>query len=315
MNTSISVIIPTHNPNQNRLERTLQGLRSQTLAGHSWELLVVDNATSDLSYVPSFDLSWHPHARLIREERLGLTRARLAGIAASQGECLIFVDDDNVLSPDYLQHVLDIFAAYPQLGAIGGKSLPEFEVNPQPWVKEFWGCLALRDLGDTVQTYSYSQDSRSNKEHPLYAPIGAGMAVRRSAIQCYVERILNNPQEMILDRTGKSLQSGGDCDINLTLLDAGWGVGYFPQLQLTHLIPSDRTTRDYLARLNHGITRSWVQVLDTHGIRPWQKITRWSVLPRQIKAIFNYQPWKSDAAYVSWQAACGLFEGLSMLAD
>jgi hypothetical protein len=117
----------------------------------------------------------------------------------------------------------------------------------------------------------------------------------------------------VLDRTGKSLSSGGDNDIILTILSAGWEVGYFPQLQLKHLMPASRLTKDYLARVNRASSRSWIQVLDLHGIQVWQKIPHWTVLPRKIKAFFSYQPWKSPAAYVRWQGACGMFEGLGAL--
>lgn len=122
MSILLSVIIPTHAPHPLRLEKTLHGLREQSLALHCWELLVIDNATPDPQHVLSFDFSWHPSARIIREERLGLTWARIAGIQASQGEYLVFVDDDNVLHPNYLENVLEIFQQNPQLGALGGKS-------------------------------------------------------------------------------------------------------------------------------------------------------------------------------------------------
>jgi glycosyltransferase involved in cell wall biosynthesis len=313
MNVQLSVVIPTHNPNRTRLERTLAGLKQQTLPCDCWELLVVDNATPDLDHVASFDRTWHPTTTLIREEQIGLTRARLAGIAASQGEFLVFVDDDNVLHPDYLSHVVDIFQQDSALGAIGGKSIPEFEVEPEPWVQEFHGCLALRDFGDEIKTYAYRD--RTPKQHPEFAPIGAGMALRREAAEYYGNRIQSDPNRQAFDRTGRSLQSGGDCDINLTLLAAGWRVGYFPQLQLTHLIPAGRTTTAYLARLSHGISRSWVQVLNVHGIRPWQPIPRWSVIPRQIKALLTYHPWSSPEAYIRWRYACGMFEGLGMLVE
>ncbi|MBR8835805.1 MAG: glycosyltransferase family 2 protein [Stigonema ocellatum SAG 48.90 = DSM 106950] len=314
MNPLISVIIPTHNPNQISFEKTLCGLREQTLEQNIWELSVIDNATDDPKYIPSFNFSWHSScARVIREDHLGLTRARLAGIQASQGDYLVFVDDDNVLHPNFLKNVSRIFQEYPNLGAIGGKSLPEFEVEPEPWMKNFWICLALRDLGEEIQIYSWCDASNIEKQHPSFAPIGAGMVLQRSAAQLYVNSVLEDPVRLALDRTGRSLQSGGDCDINLTLLDAGWGVGYFPQLQLTHLIAANRLTKDYLARLNFASSHSWIQVLDAHGIRPWKKIPRWSVLPRKIKAFFNYQPWKSSVAYVNWQGACGLFEGLGTL--
>ena len=314
MNPLISVIIPTHNPHPSRLERTLAGLRSQSLPYQSWQLIVVDNGSTNPEFFTHLDLSWHPNAIVVSEERLGLTRARLAGIQTGQGDYLIFVDDDNVLCSNYLKDVIEIFQNCPDVGALGGKSIPDFEVTPESWVSQFWSCLALRDLGDEVQIYAHS-DSSAEKQHPAFAPIGAGMALRRSAAQFYRNSILSNDARLALDRTGKSLQSGGDCDINLTLLDAGWAVGYFPQLQLTHLISANRLTRDYLARLNYASSRSWVQVLDAHNIRPWKRISRWSILPRKAKAFLSYQAWKSPVEYLRWQGACGVFEGLGALSD
>jgi len=314
MNTPISVIIPTHNPNQLRLEKTLHGLREQSLPLDCWELVVVDNATPNPQQVCSFDFSWHPNHKIIREDRLGLTWARIAGIQASRGEYLVFVDDDNILCPYYLENVVKIFQQHPQLGAIGGKSIPEFEVEPESWVSQFFKCLALRDLGEEVLVSSLA-GSAETKQYPEFAPIGAGMALRCQAVEIYVNRINGSSTSVVLDRTGKSLSSGGDNDIVLTILNAGWKIGYFPQLKLTHLIPAIRLTRDYLARVNRASSRSWVQVLNLHGIRVWQKIPQWTVLPRKIKAFFVYQPWIDPAAYVRWQGACGLFEGLSALSN
>lgn len=313
MNPLISVIIPTHNPNLTRLQRTLDGLRSQTLSSSDWHLLIIDNASSNPDVFANLDLSWHPHSKILREERLGLTRARITGIQSSTSDYLIFVDDDNVLCPTYLKDTMEIFQNYSNLGAIGGKSLPEFEVEPESWIKQFWSCLALRDLGDNIQIYAYDKEPNSEKQHPVFAPIGAGMALRRQAAEFYVKSILNDHGRLALDRTGKSLQSGGDCDINLTILDAGWEVGYFPQLQLTHLISANRLTKEYLARLNFASSRSWVQVLDAHNIQPWPKIPRWSVIPRKIKAFISYKAWQSHANYINWQGACGMFEGLGDL--
>jgi glycosyltransferase involved in cell wall biosynthesis len=315
MKPLLSAIIPTHSPNPTRLERTLNGLKEQGLPTSCWELLIIDNATPNPQHVLSFDFSWHPSTKIIREERLGLTWARIAGIQASQGEYLVFVDDDNVLHPNYLDNILEIFQQNPQLGAIGGKSLPEFEVEPESWVTLFYKCLALRDLGEEVLISSHTGASQPPKQYPEFAPIGAGMALRRQAIEPYVNRILGDSSGVVLDRTGKSLSSGGDNDIVLTILNAGWEVGYFPQLELSHLMPASRLTKDYLARVNRASSRSWIQVLDLHGIQLWQKIPRWTVLLRKIKAFFVYQPWKDPAAYVHWQGACGLFEGLGALPE
>lgn len=311
MNISLSVIIPTHNPNPKRLAATLKGLERQKLDRNSWELIVIDNACENLELFNNLDFSWHPSVKIIQERSLGLTKARIAGIQASQGEYLVFVDDDNVLAPNYLKNAIAIFQRYPDLGSIGGKSTPEFEVTPEPWVSQFWTCLALRDLGEEPLVYSYA--NATTKEHPKFAPIGAGMALRRTAAEHYLNCILQDRERLALDRMGTSLQSGGDCDINLTILNGGWEVGYFPQLQLIHLMPSSRLTRQYLAKINYASSRSWIQVLNLHNIRPWQKIPSWTLWLRKIKAFFIYQAWKNSVSYIRWRGACGMFEGLAAL--
>lgn len=309
MKPLLSVIIPTYNPNRERLNRTIEALKKQNLDYNQWELILVDNHTPDINYLSSFDLSWHPQSKLITEERLGLTWARIAGIESSSGEYIVFVDDDNVLDRDYLQYAIDILEHNPNLGSIGGKSIPEFEVTPEPWFDRVNLRLGCRDLGNETQVYTYQSHTDSPKEYPKFAPIGAGMVLRRAAINIYVQKILSSQQNLISDRKGKNLSSGGDCDINLTLIDAGWSVGYFPQLKLTHLISANRLTKNYLGRLNRALMRSWVQILDRHGIRPWSKIPRWTVILRQIKAFFRDRPWQDPAAYIRWQGSCGMFEG------
>lgn len=312
MTSIISVIICTHNPRDHYLKRVLEALRLQTLSKQQWELLLIDNA-SDKLLSEEIDLSWHPGARHVREEQLGLTAARLRGFREAKNEILVFVDDDNILDPDYLKNAAEIFQANLNLGAIGGKSLPEFEVKPEPWFAETNSPLGIRDLGDKIQvcfweTKSIKIDSCA-KYYPEFAPIGAGLVIRKQAAEIYAKRITGNSVRLELGRTGKKLTSGEDNDIVLTLLEAGWGVGYFPLLKLTHLIPASRLTKDYLARLNRASSHSWIQVLDVHGIQLWQKIPRWTVLPRKIKAFFYYQPWKNPASYIRWQGACGMFEG------
>ncbi len=97
--TTVTVILCAHNPHPGRLAQTLASLAAQTLPASDWELLVVDNAsTSPLSALKS--LREFPHARVVAEIHLGLTHARLRGIAGAKGELLVFVDDDNVLAPD-----------------------------------------------------------------------------------------------------------------------------------------------------------------------------------------------------------------------
>lgn len=305
--TTLSVILCSHNPNPGRLHRTLAGLRAQTLPSSAWETLLVDNASTP-PLAPAHYSSDGSNLRLIRENELGLTAARRRGLHEARGGIIVFTDDDNVLAADYLEQVTRIFAANPTLGAIGGKSLPEFEGKPPQWWKpEFNGLLACRDLGDVAASASDRIDACTGLRcYPHCAPIGAGMALRRFAVQTWLSDPVANS---LSDRRGSELTSGGDNDISLAILSAGWKVGYFPDLTLTHLIPSARLQPRYLARLNRGISKSWIQVLQCHKANPWPPIPRWSVLPRQLRSWFVHRAWAGPAEYIRWQGACGHFEG------
>jgi glycosyltransferase involved in cell wall biosynthesis len=303
----LSVVVPTHNPDQARLARTLAGLRAQTLPPEAWELVLVDNASRPSLVGSALSGVFPSRGRLVHEPVLGLTAARLRGFREAQGGIVVLADDDNVLAPDYLARVTALFAADPQLGAAGGRSVPEFESPPAPWAGEFFGLLALRDLGDRVETAAWRPGEP--RVYPRCAPIGAGMALRRRFALDYAAALERDATRRALDRAGSALTSGGDNDLVLSILEAGASVGYFPELSLTHLIPARRTGQEYLGALNRGIARSWVRVLAMHEIRPWPPVVPFTVPLRQVRAWWRTRAWSGPAAWVRWQGRCGQFEG------
>ena len=402
----MSVVIPTHNPRRDFLARVLDALKQQTLLREQWEVIVVDNGSKqplraaglrdqetkrprereqESGVSPKInivDLSWHGNARIVREEELGLTFARLRGFAEAKGEVVVLVDDDNVLAPDYLETAVRIAQERPGLGAFGGKCLPEFEHEPPHWLKGITSGLGLRDLGEEPVVYpceggkvgkceggggglrderlkdektaedgqlpaesarqvaqrptdTQHRQHRAVREFPDCAPIGAGMVLRREAAAAYAERIEQRTkglrdkgtagqldqktkrlkdQETITDRKGDSLASGGDNDICLTVIEEGWQVGYLPQLQLTHLIPKQRMTLDYHKRMAREAMRSFILMLDQHGIRPWGAIPRWSVPLRVAKDYLRVQPWRSPELLLKWSMNRGRYEACGGLA-
>lgn len=301
MTKLLSVILPTYNPDSCRLHQTLTGLKQQSLPVEHWELIVIDNNSNP---VVDIDLSWHPHIKLVKEIKPGLTHARLKGFENAFGEIIVMVDDDNILDKDYLKTTLSIFTSNNTLGAIGGKSVPLFETPPPAWLNEFYGNLALRDMGETDWLTSWQNN------YPACAPIGAGMGVRKRALQSYIHKTTSHTA-IITDRTGNSLSSGGDNDMIIEILKSGWQVGYFPALNLTHIIPQARMQRTYLANLIKSTNKSWVQLLEAHSINPWPKIPRWSVSMRKLKSWFTYRAWQNSANYIKWQGTCGLYDGLA----
>jgi glycosyltransferase involved in cell wall biosynthesis len=241
--TRISVIICSHNPRPDYLRRVLEALKVQTLSREEWELLLVDNASRQC-LARLWDLSWHPNHAYIRENELGLTPARVRGIKESSAPLLLFLDDDNVLAPDYLERALAIERKYPYLGAIGAGMLePEFEIEPPSELAPWLGQLALRES----LTCLWTNNPRDNR----CVPWGAGLCVTRPIATVYVQTISRLNISQLLDRRGDRLFCGGDDLFSWVSARSGCGFGVFPELRITHLIGAERVTRKYFLRLVH----------------------------------------------------------------
>jgi cellulose synthase/poly-beta-1,6-N-acetylglucosamine synthase-like glycosyltransferase len=309
----LSVIIPTHNPHPGRLRRTLAGLRAQTLPVDRWETILVNNASTGLPGAGFFADGAPANFSMVSEPTLGLSSARRHGFNVARGTLAVLVDDDNVLAPDYLEQVLALFARQPRVGVAGGKSVPEFERPLADWQQEFLPLLALRDLGPSeLISHGLRPAGGTRNEYPAFAPIGAGMALRRAAWSAWLDAPAA-AGAALSDRRGRELTSAGDNDLVLCAMRAGWEAGYFPELSLTHLIPASRLDAGYLARLNRGIQKSWMQVLARHEASPWPPLTPLGATLRKAKAWLAHHPWSSPAARIRWQGACGHFDGRTPL--
>lgn len=240
----ISVIICTHNPRPDYLHRVLRALDGQTLPKDRWELLVVDNA-SDRQLAGACDLSWHARARHVRHSPVGLMLARLRGIAESCGELLVFVDDDNVLAPGYLEEALALQARYPFLGVFGSGSLePEFEVQPPKIIRPYLKMLCLRSVSSTLWS--------NNPEDHHAIPWGAGLCVSRPVADLYLNLVEKLGIGALLARNGRRRLFAGDDDLfSWAAASAHRGFGIFPHLQITHLIPVTRLDQGYVLTLLH----------------------------------------------------------------
>ncbi len=258
----LSVIICTHNPRADFLARTLGSLRGQTLPSSAWELLLIDNASS-VPLAPDAASPGHPSARVFAEREVGLTAARLRGIEEARAEVLVFVDDDNILAPDYLARVLALSQGWPMLGVWGcGHYSPEWEIPPRAEFSEYIRYLAVhRAPGDrwSNQPFDYAA-----------TPAGAGLCVRTPVARRYAHHVRTDPRRKLLGRTGGNLAGCEDFDLALTATDLGLGTGVFTELAMTHLMPRSRIEEFYLLSLIEGHACSTVilMALRDGNLRP-----------------------------------------------
>ena len=255
----LSVIICSHNPRLAYLEEAIDGLKTQTLSRNEWELILVDNAsTTPLRKL--VDLSWHPHARIVEESTMGLTAARLRGIKEAEGKYLLFVDDDNILAPDYAATTLRLGEQHATLGCFGAGIIePRFEEEPAPEMEPYLEALALRRIKKSLWS-NHPQDS--------VIPWGAGLVVSREVAQAYAKSVDADPLKQKLDRSGTSLISGGDDEFTWVTCEAGYGKGIFTELSLIHLISARRVTKEYLLKLAEAQAVSRVMLAHIHQVPP-----------------------------------------------
>jgi hypothetical protein len=259
----LCVIICTHNPRSDYLRRCVDALGSQTLPPNRWELVFVDNR-SDEPVADRVDLSWCSAARIVREETLGLTHARLRGIRETTGDLLVFVDDDNVLDADFLETALRVGKEKPFLGSWSGQCRPGFEEPPPEWTRRYWGNLVIRE---------FDKDVWSNLPRlPQSMPCGAGLCVRRDVALHYLHLHESGKRLFQFDRTGGSLLSAGDNDLAACACDIGLGLGLIAALKLQHLIPPQRLTVDYISHLAEGIAFSSTLLDAERGTRTGRRM-------------------------------------------
>lgn len=280
----LSVIICTHNPHSGRLQRVLNALASQTLPRAQWELIIVDNCSLPSVKERLAFPAGLPEPRIIDQPELGLTPARLAGIAAAFSSVLVFVDDDNVLSPDYLEEALKLMESEPRVGAAGGIIEPEYETPPKAWTGPYLNLLGIRDFGNRpMRALVYNQVGP-------WEPIGAGMVIRKEVADYYA-RIARDPLRRSLDRRGSSLGSCGDTDMARCAPELGYYLAYQPQLKMTHLIPAFRLKYSYFLRLCRSLKRTGILLDRIRTGRPAplrSPLRKWLRLP--FEAIRQFTP-------------------------
>ena len=260
----ISVVIPCHNGVE-RLPATLAHIAAQRVPrGVPWEVILVDNASTDGT--PGAARAWPdpPPAplRIVSEPRLGLSFAHFAGFAAARHEIVSFVEDDNWIAPDWLQVVSEIMAAHPDVGACGGQNEAHFSTPAPAWFEQYAHYYAVgvqgpEEGGDITWTRGY-----------LW---GAGMTVRARAWRQLVDGGFGF---LLEDRVGGRLTTGGDSELSFALRLAGWKLRYEPRLRLRHDLPARRLRWPYLCALAGGMGAASV------GLEPYLRVSHEAGRPR-----------------------------------
>jgi hypothetical protein len=275
----LTVVLCTYRPRREHLEATLAGLAAQTLPKEAWELWIVGTGDAPTrEAVEAAGLEFQPNLRLLDEPPRGIARARQAALRAfvtSDRHLMVFVDDDNVLAPDYLARGLEIAAREPRLGCWGGQLNGRFAVPPPDWIGPFLKYIAVFPLERELRLRGHFAGTHD----PI--PPTAGMFLRRVLAEHHLNLLKAQPERLALGGTREEPLACEDMDLGLGVLDIHHEAARFPELHIDHLIPEDRLTESYMARLLQSIRAGTLVLGVLRHIgpppRPWP-ILAWEYL-------------------------------------
>jgi glycosyltransferase involved in cell wall biosynthesis len=258
----VSVIICCYN-SAARLPQTLAHLaRQQMPEGFLWEIVVVNNASTDNTVACAKD-TWESLGRtdagfrIVEEPRPGQMYARKTGVREAFYDCMVFCDDDNWLGEQYVYLAFRSLQRDQAIGAAGGQNLPVTDATAYP---DWWE--ADKDKYATGIPASASGDV-SQRGFLL----GAGLVTRKSLFL----RVFDDRYPSILNgRNGEQLSTGDDFEYCKRLLLWEYSLYYEEGMRLQHFIPRERLTPAYRERLLAGIAQA-TKVLDEYDLALWLK--------------------------------------------
>jgi glycosyltransferase involved in cell wall biosynthesis len=122
MYSFVSVVIPTFN-RVDLLEKQLQATLNQTIADFTYEVIVVNDGSTDQTEALLTNYQQHySNLIVVHQENSGPAVARNTGVSVAKGPIIAFTDDDTMVSPTWIEEIKMAFHQY-KMVALQGKTL------------------------------------------------------------------------------------------------------------------------------------------------------------------------------------------------
>lgn len=249
MKPKVSIVIPTFGL-LNYLQACLNSVIKHTTG--SYEIIVVDNGSRDgtiefLKTVPQVNL-------IANGQNLGFSRACNKGLAAAKGEYVVFLNNDTLVIPGWLEALVNCLERDTTLGAAGSKLLYPF-TN----VVQHAGIVFIERNGliEPFHIYYKVRDGYSgvNKARQFQAVTGACLMVKKKVT------------EQIGGFDAAFLNGYEDVDLCLRIREAGWGILYCPQSVVYHFEAVSPGRAAHLALNHQNFYGKWQGKLKTDDLR------------------------------------------------
>jgi glycosyltransferase involved in cell wall biosynthesis len=220
-----------------RIKQTLEALSKLVIPDDvRCEFILVDNNCSDKTVEVALG-TWREFKsviplQIVFQKTPGLANARRKGTEVSTHPVLVFCDDDNWLTEQYVQFALEVLERDSMVAAVGGHGVPVFEGNGKPaWFDDYCEAFAIGRQDTNIE---------NGKLISLY---GAGLVIRRAALE-FIDEAGFKPY--FTGRKGKYLSSTEDTELTNVMVLCGFKLVYVKEMIFFHFMPSVRMNKTYL---------------------------------------------------------------------
>lgn len=243
----ISVIIPTRN-NGSRVTDTLRHLFRQTILPTQYEIIVVDNGSTDNTEVILSELKMEAaNLRVIKEPRAGRANARNRGVSESIGELVLFLDDDIEVEARHMESHLAYHAHSREPVAVIGRVVDVSPITPA-WVQDYF---------HDRQVAGSPAAARGNSATPLGLYFATGnVSLLRSTLESI--RIIRNGESVYFDPAFRVREDG---DMGCRLINKNVHFVFADNISCKHHHP--RTWRSIIDRTYDG-GYALLQLIEKH---------------------------------------------------
>ncbi|MFN3530985.1 MAG: glycosyltransferase family 2 protein [Candidatus Brocadia sp.] len=248
MNILISAIICTHN-RATYLTKAIQSLIDQRMSKDKYEIIIVDNSSTDSTKEAVAQFSGKNNIRYIYESTLGLSFARNTGWRNARGRYVAYLDDDAIACPGWLDKISEVFETVtPRPGCVGGRVEPIWESSRPGWLSD-WLLHGL-----TIIDWKTPHVLTNLSAEWL---VGANIAFPVEILQC-VGGFTSS-----LDRVGNNLLSSGDVFLEKKIMKMGYSCFYHPDIAIGHHIFESRLSQSWFIRRYYwqGVSDAVMQLL------------------------------------------------------
>ena len=250
------------------LPKTLKALCEQTFLGKNYEIVVIDNNSTDNTvevcneFINEYTFK---QIRYFKEVSQGLSYALNRGIKEAKGEYIIYVDDDETIGKKHLELLNEYLIQFPDAELCASPVTPIYEERTPKWMSIFTQRLigGYFNLGKDVKILDktrYPGTGHTIIKRELYAKFGT--------------------YNTELGRKGSSLMGAEDKDMAFRLIENNVTCYYFPDIPIYHHIPAYKLTNEFFSKLTYSIGKSErVRTLaiskKAYRARLFQEVIKW----------------------------------------